>query len=314
MREEIMEPHVIEAMKRIPVLWNFRPDEVECERLGGMANLVYRISTDENDYCLRIPTEGTEEYIDRAVEKHNTMAAVVAGFSPEQFFFSEDGLMLSKFLVGAETVTPDKLRGEPDTAYRLSSILRELHHCGQLFQFRFDVFSMIDKYLEYLSRVKPVKLPDGYLDVVEQSRPIQHVLNENAVELRPCHCDPVCENFLNDDDRMWMVDWEFSGMSDPYWDIGHLSLKSRFTEDQEYEFLFRYLEHEPSESHISRVFLYKVLCDLLWTLWGLIQHVNGNPSQDFWAYLMIRFAVCQELLSSEEFPRHLNTLKKTRES
>ena len=304
-----MKQHVIEAMKRIPILKDIRPDEVKCERLGGLTNLVYRISTSERNYCLRIPAEGTEEYIDRAVEKHNTIAAVAATVSPELYFFSDDGLMLSKFLVGSETMTPDKFRNESGTPRRAGSALRKLHQSGQSFQFQFEVFSMIDEYLEILSQGKSIELPDGYQDVVEQSLSIQRVLDETAVELAPCHCDPLCENFLNDVDRMWIVDWEYSGMNDPYWDLGDLSVEAGMSENQELEMLIGYFGHEPSDSDMGRVVMYKALCDLLWTLWGLIQHMNDNPAEDFWAYSLNRFARCRELISSEEFPLYLKAIQ-----
>ena len=105
-----MEKQVLDAIQRIPLLADIPIDAIDCERLGGLTNLVYRISTNENDYCLRIPGEGTESYIDRAVEKHNTKVAERAGVSPELYYFSDDGLMLTRYLNDSDTMSGEKFQ------------------------------------------------------------------------------------------------------------------------------------------------------------------------------------------------------------
>ena len=65
----------------------------------------------------------------------------------------------------------------------------------------------------------------------------------------------------------------------------------------------------PSAAEIGRVVLYKAMCDLLWTLWGLIQHKNGNPAEDFWKYATERFERCQALMASPEFESHVSAVR-----
>jgi thiamine kinase-like enzyme len=125
------------------------------------------------------------------------------------------------------------------------------------------------------------------------------------VPLAACHCDPLCENFLDAKGRMWLVDWEYSGMNDPLWDLGDLSVEGQFTEDQEREMFLAYFGGEPRPAELGRIIIYKAMCDLLWTLWGLIQHANANPADDFWAYALNRFERCKALMAAPEFQRHL---------
>ena len=60
---------------------------------------------------------------------------------------------------------------------------------------------------------------------------------------------------------------------------------------------------------VGRVVIYKAMCDLLWTLWGLIQHANKNPVDDFWAYALNRFVRCNILMSDRAFPLHLQAIR-----
>ena len=107
---------------------------------------------------------------------------------------------------------------------------------------------------------------------------------------------------------MWIVDWEYSGMNDPYWDLGDLSVEASMPEDAEMAMLQGYFGRDPSARDVGRMNMYKALCDLLWTLWGLIQFMNENPVEDFWAYSIERFTRCINLMSTEEFSRHMSAI------
>ena len=304
-----MESEVRNAIQRVPQLTNIPLDTIDYERLGGLTNLVYRISTKENDYCLRIPGEGTESYIDRAVEKHNAKVAERAEVSPEVFFFSEDGLMLTQYLNDSETMSGEKFQSDENAVREAGKAFSRLHSCGENFKFRFEVFSMINEYLDLLAQGKSVELPDGYHETVDQSKSVQTVLMDNPENLVPSHCDPLCENFIKQSDKMWIVDWEYSGMNDPYWDLGDLSVEGAMSSESEIVLLTGYLGRSPNDYDVGRMIVYKALCDLLWTLWGLIQHMNKNPIEDFWAYSVERFTRCVELMSKDEFSRHLRSIQ-----
>ena len=168
---------------------------------------------------------------------------------------------------------------------------------------------MIDDYLKILA-TKQVEFPDGYHDVLKEAEAVRAALNANPAKLAPCHCDPLCENFLDDGETMWIIDWEYSGMNDPLWDLGDLSVEAGFTPVQDAEMMNAYFTGGPSDAEMGRMVIYKAMCDLLWTLWGLIQHANDNPAEDFWAYATGRFERCKALMESPEFKTHLLAVNK----
>lgn len=163
---------------------------------------------------------------------------------------------------------------------------------------------MIDDYLVSLKKLS-AELPSGYHDVVDMARPVREKLEKYPAPLAPCHCDPLAENFLDNGERMWMVDWEYSGMNDPLWDLGDLSVEANFNQSQDMEMLSAYCEGDISTNALARMVIYKAMSDLLWTLWGLIQHANNNPAEDFWAYSISRFERCKQLMGQAEFERHI---------
>jgi len=290
------------ALAAIPMLADY---EGPLERLGGLTNLVFRAG----DLCLRIPGKGTEEYINRANEAVAAREAAKAGVSPDVLHVdAKTGVMVTRFIAGAETMSPEKFKVRLGSPARAGEAFRKLHRSGAVFPFRFELFAMIDDYLKVLS-IKDVALPDGYHDVVREAEVVRAALAAHAIPLAACHCDPLCENFLDTGDRMWIVDWEYSGMNDPLWDLGDLSVEGKFDAAQDEELMRAYSGREPKPAERGRVVIYKAMCDLLWTLWGLIQLANNNPVDDFRAYADGRFARCKALMETAEFSRHLTAVR-----
>jgi len=292
------------------------PEDYTATRLGGLTNLVFRLEpeTDQarlafsSNIIVRIPGKGTEEYIDRTVEAFNAHQAARAGVSAEIIYSDPDsGVMISRCIDDIATMTPALFRSTKGAPARAGRAFRKLHNSGFEFKFRFELFAMIDEYLAILA-TKSIDMPEGYHDVVKAAGPIKTALKANPGRLCPCHCDPLCENFLDDGQKMWIVDWEYSGQNDPLWDIGDLSVEAGFDAAQDMEMLRAYCEVEPDKDTIARMVIYKAMCDLLWTLWGLIQHANNNPAEDFWAYSIERFARCRKLMNQPQFARHVKII------
>ncbi|WP_052742061.1 choline kinase family protein [Kiloniella litopenaei] len=297
----------------VPELEDWTPGSYSVERLGGLTNLVFKLSRNDESYIVRIPGEGTEAYIDRSVESHNAQVAADIEVSAEVLYSDPaSGVMVSRFLEGAQTMSPLAFKEVSGAVGRAGHSLALLHNSGQEFLFRFELFAMIDEYLKVLSGLD-VTLPEGYSEVVEEAQNIRNILaSKKNLPLAPCHCDPLSENFLDDGDKMWIVDWEYSGMNDPLWDLGDLSVEAEFSEEQDRELLVAYWGEEPPAEILGRMVIYKAMCDLLWTLWGLIQHGNNNPAEDFWAYSIERFERCKALMSSSDFAGHLRAVDEGR--
>ena len=293
------------ALLNLPEMSGATPDDYTATRLGGLTNLVYRVELKGQTLIVRIPGPGTEDYIDRAIELHNATAAARAGVSAEVIWADgATGVMIAKSLDPITTMTPALFKSRTGSPARAGAALAMLHNSGETFEFRFELFAMIDDYLNILAG-KDTQLPDGYQDIVKAAQPVKKALADNPTPLAPCHCDPLCENFLDDGTKMWIVDWEYSGMNDPLWDLGDLSVEGGFSDAQDLELLTAYFGRAPHPAELGRVVIYKAMCDLLWTLWGLIQHADGNPADDFWAYSIGRFERCKALMQSTAFTDHI---------
>ncbi len=274
-------------------------------RLGGLTNRVWQLG----DHILRIPGEGTAEYIDRANEAVAARAAAAAGVAPAVLHADPaTGLMVTRFIPDTVTMTPALFRTRPGSPTRAARAFRQLHDSGQTFPARFDLFAMIDDY-RHLLEAKSVDLPEGYEETLADAQTVRAALSTHPLPLVPCHCDPLCENFLDTGTRMWIVDWEYSGMNDPMWDLGDLSVEAGFDAAQDEELLTAYFNGPARPADRGRMVIYKAMCDLLWTLWGLIQHANANPADDFMAYAKGRFARCRALMTNPDFPTHLAAIR-----
>jgi thiamine kinase-like enzyme len=93
------------------------------------------------------------------------------------------------------------------------------------------------------------------------------------------------------------------------WDLGDLSVEGGFDAEQDRRLIEAYFGGPASGFDYGRMMIYKAMCDLLWTLWGLIQHANGNPAEDFWAYALNRFERCKRALAAEGFAKHLDAVR-----
>ncbi len=288
-----------EARSRLP----FLSHDVEPERLGGLTNLNYKIGS----FVLRIPGQGTHEYIDRQAESVAAKSASEAGVNVELIHFdAADGLMVTRFLDRAVTMSPELFR-DLTSVERAGRALRRLHTCAAPFSTDFALFEMIDEYKSLLA-AKQAVLPDGYDEAEGIANRARSALAASPTSLAPCHCDPLCENFLDTGTEMYIIDYEYAGNNDPMWDLGDLSVEGDFTAEMDAALMFAYFEGQPPQVDAARMLIYKALCDLLWTLWGVIQHINSNPADDFWAYSVGRFERCKRLMASEAFGTSLDLL------
>ena len=288
------------------------PADSVTTRLAGLTNVNHLVTVgDDRDdrYVLRIPGDGTGEYINRADEEVAARSAAAAGVNAEVVYFdATDGLMVTRFIDGAATMNADRFRDLGAVA-RAAVAFRHLHTHAAPFATDFTLFPMIDEYKALLAS-KNATLPDGYDDVQRHAESMRLALEAAPVALVPCHCDPLCENFLDTGERMYIIDYEYAGNNDPMWDLGDLSVEGEFGAEQDEALLRAYFNcersgGEPPAAQRGRMVAYKALCDLLWTLWGVIQHVNGNPADDFWAYAVRRFERCKALMASPGFDAHI---------
>ena len=298
----MVKTEVMLHLERIPL--SLVPHNIE--RLGGLTNRNFRLDCESGSYVLRLAGSGTAEYIDRATEEVNARAASRAGVSADILFFdAQDGTMVTRYL-GPRTMSVEAFQDQAALT-RAAQALRRLHNCGQIFQGRFELFDQIDRYLAVLQH-KNADLPEGYTEVQQTAAAVRQALSRHDLPLTPCHCDPTVPNFIDCGQQMLIIDFEYAGNNDPMWDLGDLSVEGKFSAQQDWQLLTGYFGRPPSPFDHARMVMYKAMCDLLWTLWGVVQHVGANPAEDFWAYAQTRLQRCRQLMATPDFAVHLATL------
>lgn len=301
---------VYAALARVPFFKDVRPEAIEFERLNGaLTNISYKIKVDGVAYALRLAGRGTSDFIDRSAEEHNARAAAAAGVSAEVIYFDGgDGTMLTRFIEGVPMDAGEVFGRDPGAPARAARVLGRVHRLGSIFRSRFDAFAAIDGYLDLLreSRTQP---PEGYYEVERKARAVRRALEVSPVPLAPCHNDPWPGNLLDAGGRIYLIDWEYSGMNDPVWDLADLSVEAGFGPEQDRAMMEAYHGGAASPALYSRLEIYKAVSDLHWSLWGFVQHAKGNPAEDFWGYGLERLGRSNTRMSTADFGRHVGVVR-----
>jgi thiamine kinase-like enzyme len=302
---------VYAALARVPFFANVRRQEVvKIERLGGaLTNVSYKVTIGSVAYALRLAGEGTSDFIDRSAEEHNARVAAAAGLSAEVLYFdARDGTMVTRFVDGVSMNAGEGFGRDAGAPVRAARALKRVHTLGKLFRSRFDVFAAIDGYLGLL-RERRTPLPEGYHEVGRKARAVRLALESSPAPLVPCHNDPWPGNLLDADGRIYLIDWEYSGMNDPMWDLADLSVEAGFDPEQDRAMMEAYRGGTVSPALYSRLAIYKAMSDLHWSVWGFVQHAKGNPAEDFWSYGMERLGRSKARMGSAGFGGHLGVVR-----
>ena len=258
---------------------------------------------------LRLAGAGTSDYIDRAAEEHNARAAAAAGINAEVIHFDAgDGLMVTRFIEGVSMNDGDGFRRDPGAPGRVARALGRVHRLGRAFRSRFDVFAAMDGYLGLL-RERRTPLPEDYSEAGRGVRVVRRALEVSPAPLVPCHNDPWPGNLLDAGGRIYLIDWEYSGMNDPMWDLADLSVEARFGPGQDRAMMEAYRGGAVSAASYSRLEAYKAMSDLHWSLWGFVQHTKGNRTEDFWSYGLERLGRAKARMGGPDFGRHLSIVR-----
>jgi thiamine kinase-like enzyme len=286
-------------------------DEVRAARwtrLPGLTNRVWRVDVGAAVYCLRIPGSGTTAIIDRQAEETNARAAWRAGVAPEILHFGADGVMITRFVANAVALARPLLKERGDARECAAKALRLLHDTAEAFVGTFGIFATSDGYSRLL-RERGVAVSPGERAVLKEAEAVRSALAAAPAELKPCHCDTTGANLLDDGERVWLVDWEYSGMNDPMWDLSYLSVQADLDPAQDDELLDTYLGRTPQADETARMAVLKAPVEIMSALWALVQHSAGNRSGDFPGYAEATFARCLERMRVAEFRRQLAALR-----
>lgn len=253
---------------------------------GGMTNRNYKIIMENEAYILRIPGAGTENMISRNNEMINSKLAADKGLNVDILMFDENkGIKISKFIECAETLTARTAKKEENMVL-VADILRELHNSKINMENEFDVFKEIERY-ENILKQHDVDFYQGYDFIRKKVINLKNVIKEYSFKLVPSHNDTVPENFIKDKNgKMFLIDWEYSGLNDEMWDLAAHSLECGFNEEDDELFFRKYFKGDIDKDNKIKILINKILQDFLWSIWTLIKEAEGD---DFGTYGIERY-------------------------
>lgn len=261
-------------------------NRVKICQIGGMSNKNFKVELGSQEYVLRVPGIGSEGMVVRRNEEHNSFQACQMGITPPIKYFNADtGIKLTNYVKNAKTFDSMMVK-QPENMDQIAGIFRTLHHSSVKFENEFNVFKEILNYEKLLDKARG-KMYDGYESVRKKVFLLENYLDKLGVNLYPCHNDLVAENLLMaEDGTIYLIDWEYSGMNDPMWDLAALFLENEFSKDEQDYFINSYFEgNEPSNAR-KKIFAYQILMDYLWSVWTCVKEAQGD---DFGSYGMDRY-------------------------
>lgn len=265
---------------------------------GGITNRNFRLRMGGVDYVLRISGKDTRVLgIDRDVEVAATRAANAAGVGPPvAAYLPEEGCLVTRFIEG-RPVSADELR-DPYTLGQVAHAIR-LTHNGPRFPTSFSSHAIVRTYRdETLARGGTV--PTAYAEAEAIAARIAAALTGPEHLPVPCHNDLLTANFIDDGLRVRVVDWEYAGMGDRYFDLGNLSVNNGFDEDDDHRLLEAYFGAPASPTRFAALRLMRLMSDFREAMWGVVQTVVSDLDFDYPAYADQHFA---RLLESAADPR-----------
>ncbi len=283
-------------------------EAAEIERLPGLTNRVYKVALPEGSFALRIPGDGIAAIIDRRAEETNSRAAAAAGVAPEVLHFGADGVMLTRFVDG-EPLTQEPIVARPGALQRVAQALKRLHDAKITFASRFEAFGTIDRYSRILAE-RGVGLSARQREILEEANAVREALAADPPAPKPCHCDPTGRNLIDTGERVWLIDWEYSGMNDPAWDLAYCSVLAGLPPEADTALLAAYFGQPPTPSEAARVAVMKAPVELMSALWALVQESAGNRIADFSAYAETTFGLAAKRMRAPDFASEIAALRR----
>lgn len=271
------------------------------ELSGGLTNRNLLIETAEGKFVARISSNKSELLsIDRESEYRNSMIAAEAGIGAPVFdYLSGQGLLVIGFLTGRTFAANDVSANLP----RVAQACRTLHG-AKPFVRDFNMFEIQKTYLSIVQE-RGYRIPKNYLHYADQAlqmRKAMKVLDEGTV---PCNNDLLPGNFIDDGEKIWLIDYEYSGNNDACFELGNIWAESFLELDKLEELVTAYYGGNRPEK-FARAWLQALLGKYGWTMWASIQSSVSDLEFDFWEWGMAKYDLAQSEFTSDRFQKMLH--------
>ena len=262
--------------EKISSLLSQEEEVLSVEQLGGMTNQNYLAKTTNKQYIVKFFGKGTEKLINRQDEKYNLELLKDLDLDVKNYLFDiEAGIKVNEYIESAITLDSTSIKTKFD---KIAPILQTIHASGKKLRGEFAPFEEIKKYESLIEEKIPYA---NYEAVREEVFSLEKRLADLGVDRKSCHIDLVPENFIESPQgRLYLIDWEYSSMNDPMWDLAALFLESEFTRQEEEAFLSHY-ESEQTPVSREKIAIYKILQDAIWSLWTVYKEEQGADFGDY---------------------------------
>ena len=262
--------------EKISSLLSQEEEVLSVEQLGGMTNQNYLAKTTNKQYIVKFFGKGTEKLINRQDEKYNLELLKDLDLDVKNYLFDiEAGIKVNEYIESAITLDSTTIKTKFD---KIAPILQTIHASGKELRGEFAPFEEIKKYESLIEEKIPYA---NYEAVREEVFSLEKRLADLGVDRKSCHIDLVPENFIESPQgRLYLIDWEYSSMNDPMWDLAALFLESEFTRQEEEAFLSHY-DSEQTPVSREKIAIYKILQDTIWSLWTVYKEEQGADFGDY---------------------------------
>ena len=276
------------------------------ELTGGITNKNYKITVHGESLVLRMGGDETKYLgIDRKIEYECSSLASLVGVAPEPIAFLEpEGYIVARFISGKGI--PAEAIGAEENIKRVVESMK-LYHAIEFFPGSFSPFRVAEEYAR-TARSFNVKLPDKMDWYLEKSREIESALyGREPLTPRSCHNDLLNANFIDDGTRIRILDWEYAGMGDIFFDLGNFAIQHEFNDEQD-EILMKAYFGNPTNSQRAHQKLMKIMSDLREAMWGMVQVGVSKLDFDYIGYGQKYFERFEANTSGTDYINWLHTV------
>jgi thiamine kinase-like enzyme len=272
----------------------------------GRTNRNFRVTADGESFFLRLAGKDTEFLgINRTAEQDSARAAAEAGVGPEVFvYLPELGCLVTRW-IDADSLSEGDLEREEILRPVVEAIKKI--HAGPALRWAFDPFRIVEDYRR-ISEERGVVVPDAFDEAHEKAAWIEFAFASDPMPLRPCHNDLLEANFLLRSGHVWIVDHEYAGMGDPFFDLGNLSINNALSDHAQERLLDLYFG-EPTDAHRARLKLMRIMSDFREAMWGVVQQGLSTLDIDYVEYAAHHFDRLSTTMTDPRFDDWLETTR-----
>jgi len=297
-----LDPALAAAIAAIPE-WDGLKPEVTPITIG-ITNRNFRVDIGGESFVVRLSGKDTDLLgIDRAAENEAASAAAKAGVAPEVFaYLPERSALITRFVQGSHIPEEDLERDDV-----LGAVVRSVKaiHAGPAIPSSFPVFRIVEDY-RAIAEARGVTVPTTFDEAHAKAADIERSFTAQPLTDRPCHNDLLNANFLLDGDHVWIVDYEYGGMGDLFFDLGNLSINNGLSAVAQ-ELLLRLYFGDVTAAHRARLQLMRIMSDFREAMWGVVQQAISTLDFDYVDYAGRHFERCLATASDERFDAWLKT-------